>query len=72
MDPKGKIWKHLDPAKAIGCVVYPAAEVTEPGVIKHNGGERFTLGEPDGSKSERLKFIADLLIAGGLKAPTKK
>ena len=35
-------------------MVYPAAEITEPGVIKHNGGERFTLGEPDGSKSERL------------------
>tara|TARA_A100001015_G_C14831064_1_gene648604 strand:- start:338 stop:976 length:639 start_codon:yes stop_codon:yes gene_type:complete len=56
---------------ALGCVVYPAAEITEPGVIKHNGGERFTLGEPDGSKSERLKVIADLLIAGGLKAPQK-
>ena len=53
------------------CVVYPAAEITEPGIIKHNGGERFTLGEPDGSKSERLKIIADLLIAGGLKAPQK-
>ena len=52
-------------------MVYPAAEITEPGVIKHNGGERFTLGEPDGSKSERLKIIADLLIAGGLKAPQK-
>ena len=71
MDPEGKIWKHLDPARAIGCVVYPAAEITEPGIIKHNGGERFTLGEPDGSKSERLKLIADLLIAGGLKAPQK-
>ena len=52
-------------------MVYPAAEITEPGVIKHNGGERFTLGEPDGSKSQRLKIIADLLIAGGLKAPQK-
>ncbi len=71
VDPDGKIWNTLKPSRALGCVVYPAAEITEPGVIKHNGGERFTLGEPDGSKSERLKVIADLLIAGGLKAPQK-
>ena len=71
VDPEGKIWRNLNPSKAIGCVVYPAAEITQPGIIKHNGGERFTLGEPDGSKSERLKVIADLLIAGGLKAPQK-
>ena len=71
VDPDGKIWNSLKPSRALGCVVYPAAEITEPGVIKHNGGERFTLGEPDGSKSERLKVIADLLIAGGLKAPQK-
>ena len=71
VDPEGKIWNSLKPSRAIGCVVYPAAEITEPGVIKHNGGERFTLGEPDGSKSERLKKIADLLISGGLKAPQK-
>ena len=71
VDPDGKIWNSLKPSRALGCVVYPAAEITEPGVIKHNGGERFTLGEPDGSKSERLKIIADLLIAGGLKAPQK-
>ena len=71
VDIDGKIWRSLDPAKAIGCVVYPAAEIVEPGIIKHNGGERFTLGEPDGSKSERLKVIADLLISGGLKAPQK-
>ena len=71
VDPEGKIWKNLNPTKAIGCVVYPAAEITQPGIIKHNGGERFTLGEPDGSKSKRLKVISDLLIAGGLKAPQK-
>ncbi len=71
VDPDGKIWNYLKPSRALGCVVYPAAEITKPGVIKHNGGERFTLGEPDGSKSERLKIIADLLIAGGLKAPQK-
>ena len=71
VDPGNVQWDAFGPDKVLGCVVYPAAEITEPGVIKHNGGERFTLGEPDGSKSERLKIIADLLIAGGLKAPQK-
>ena len=72
VDPNGKIWNTFKPERAIGCVVYPACEITEPGVIKHNEGERFSLGEPDGTKSVRLKKIADLLIAGGLKVPQKK
>ena len=72
VDPSGKIWNTFKPERAIGCVVYPACEITEPGVIKHNEGERFSLGEPDGTKSARLKKIADLLIAGGLKVPQKK
>ncbi len=72
VDPNGKIWNAFKPEKAIGCVVYPACEIIEPGIIKHNEGERFSLGEPDGTKSERLKKIADLLIAGGLKVPQKK
>ena len=72
VDPNGKIWNTFKPERAIGCVVYPACEITEPGVIKHNEGERFSLGEPNGTKSERLKKIADLLIAGGLKVPQKK
>ena len=72
VDPNGKIWNTFKPERAIGCVVYPACEITEPGVIKHNEGERFSLGEPDGTKSVRLKKIADLLIASGLKVPQKK
>ena len=72
VDPNGRIWKTLGPEKAIGCVVYPACEIVEPGVIKHTEGDRFSLGEPDGINSERLKIISDLLIAGGLKAPQKK
>ena len=72
VDPNGKIWNTFKPERAIGCVVYPACEIIEPGVIKHNEGERFSLGEPDGTKSERLKKIADLLIDGGLKVPQKK
>lgn len=71
VDPSGKIWNTIKPEKAIGCVVYPACEIIEPGVIKHNYGERLSMGEPDGIKSERLKKIANLLIEGGLKVPQK-
>jgi len=71
VDPNGKVWKSLNPEKALGCVVYPACEILKPGVIKHNEGERLSMGEPAGIKSERLKKIADLLISGGLKVPQK-
>ena len=72
VDSSGRIWKTLGPEKAIGCVVYPACEIVQPGIIKHTDGDRFSLGEPNGINSERLKIISDLLIAGGLKAPQKK
>ena len=49
VDPGGRLWSILPPRQAIGCVVYPAAEVTEPGVITHTYGDRFSLGEPDGT-----------------------
>tara|TARA_B100000131_G_C18045875_1_gene584370 strand:- start:153 stop:1169 length:1017 start_codon:yes stop_codon:yes gene_type:complete len=71
VDPEGKIWNELNPKTAIGCVVYPACEIIEPGIVKHNYGERLSMGEPDGIKSERLKKIANLLIAGGMKVPQK-
>src|SRR4051794_7586317 len=50
VDPGGVVWNTLSPARVIGCVVYPAAEVIEPGVIEHTYGDRFSLGEPDGSR----------------------
>ena len=71
VDPGGKLWDVLPPAQAIGCVVYPAAEVTAPGVIEHTYGDRFTLGEPDGSRSPRIEALSKLLIAAGLKAPVR-
>jgi hypothetical protein len=49
----------------------PAAEVTEPGVITHGYGDRFSLGEPDGTRSERVEALSKLLIAAGLKAPIR-
>lgn len=71
VDPGGAQWKFFGPERAIGCVVYPACDVPEPGVIQHRSGDRFTLGEPDGSSSDRLETLSKLMIAGGLKAPRK-
>jgi 2-dehydropantoate 2-reductase len=71
VDPGGALWNILPPAQAIGAVVYPAAEVSEPGVIEHTYGDRFTLGEPDGSRSPRIEALSKALIAAGLKAPIR-
>ncbi len=71
VDPGGVVWDALPPSRAIGCVVYPAAEVSEPSVIRHTYGDRFSLGEPDGSRSERVQELSKMLIAGGLKAPIR-
>ena len=71
VDPGGTLWATLPPAHAIGCVVYPAAEVVEPGVIDHSYGDRFTLGEPDGSRSERVAALSALLQSAGFKAPVR-
>jgi 2-dehydropantoate 2-reductase len=71
VDPGGVLSATLPPACAIGCVVYPAAEVTAPGIIEHSYGDRFSLGEPDGSRSPRIEAISQLLISAGLKAPIR-
>jgi 2-dehydropantoate 2-reductase len=71
VDPGGKLWDVLPPSQAIGSVVYPAAEVTDPGVITHTYGDRFTLGEPDGSRSPRIEALSKLMIAAGFKAPVR-
>ncbi len=71
VDPGGVVWRMLPPARAIGCVVYAAAEVVEPGVINHTYGNRFSLGEPDGTRSDRVQALSRQLIAAGLKAPIR-
>ncbi len=71
VDPGGVLWDTLGPQRAIGCIVYTAAEVVEPGVILHEHGERYSLGEPDGTKSERVRAIGKALTDSGLKAPVK-
>ncbi len=71
VDPGGTLWERLHPSRAIGCIVYPAAEVIAPGVIEHSYGDRFSLGEPDGSRSARASALSEALIAAGLKAPVR-
>ncbi|BDG72329.1 2-dehydropantoate 2-reductase [Roseomonas fluvialis] len=71
VDPGGAVTRLLPPARAIGCIVYPAAEVSAPGIIEHTYGDRFSLGEPDGSRSVRAQRLSEALIAAGFKAPVR-
>lgn len=71
VDPDDRQWRGIGPERVLGCVVYPAAEVAEPGVIQHIEGNRFSLGEPNGQKSERALALSKALAASGLKAPVR-
>jgi 2-dehydropantoate 2-reductase len=71
VDPGGAQWEGFGPERVLGCVVYPAAEVSEPGTIRHIEGNRFSLGEPTGEKSERATRLSEALQAAGLKAPVR-
>ncbi len=68
VDPGGVLFNRIDPDRIIGCIAYPAAAVAEPGVIRHIEGNRFPLGELDGSESERIAGVADLFTAAGFKS----
>ena len=72
LDPGGEQWRVIDPRRVVGCVVYPAVEVAEPGVIQHIDGDRFTLGEPSEEKTERVQAIARALIEAGFRAPVRR
>ncbi|CEJ11181.1 2-dehydropantoate 2-reductase [bacterium YEK0313] len=67
VDPGDRQWRAIGPERAIGCTVYPATEIVEPGVVKHIYGDQFGLGEPDRSESPRLKRLAAAFSAGGLR-----
>jgi 2-dehydropantoate 2-reductase len=71
VDPGGVITQHIDSARVIGCIIYPSTSIIEPGVIEHSEGNRFTIGEPDGSKSERCRELADMFIKAGLRCPIR-
>lgn len=68
VDPSGEIDANIEPERIIGCVVYPAAEIIAPGVIKHVEGNRFPVGELDGSTSERVEKIAQSFNNAGFKS----
>jgi ketopantoate reductase/2-keto-4-pentenoate hydratase/2-oxohepta-3-ene-1,7-dioic acid hydratase in catechol pathway len=72
LDSTGVLSSKIDPARLIGCVVYPAAAVTAPGVIHHVEGDRFPIGELDGKVTERAKLIHDVLVKAGLKSRVLK
>ena len=71
VDPGGVQWAGIGPERAIGGVVYTAAEVVAPGVVEHVFGNRLPLGEPDGTLSDRCRALSDVLIAAGLDAPVR-
>ena len=71
IDPGGRQWDRLGPERAIGCVVFPAAEVVAPGVIRHEHGRKFPIGEPGGQKSPRVERLHEAMVAGGLDAPIR-
>lgn len=68
-DPDGSIAKTIDPNRILGSIVYPAAVLESPGVVRVVEGKRFTLGEPDGSTSPRAQAISAAFTRAGFKAP---
>jgi 2-dehydropantoate 2-reductase len=69
IDPGGVISSAIEARRVVGSIVYFSTEITAPGVIQHIEGHRITLGEPDGTRSDRLRGIAEALVASGLRCP---
>ena len=69
VDPGDRQWNAIGPERALGCVVYPATEIVEPGVIRHIYGNRFPFGEPSGETTPRCERLGEALISAGFKAP---
>jgi 2-dehydropantoate 2-reductase len=69
IDPGGAIAAAIEPRRIVGSLAYFATDIVEPGIIRHTKGNRITFGEPDGTDSERVKTIADALMAGGFRCP---
>lgn len=72
VDPGGKQWERLGPERAIGCVLYPAAEIVEPGVVRHVYGKKFPIGEPSGEKTTRIVKLHEAMTAAGFDAPIRE
>ena len=72
VDPDGLIAANIEAERVIGSVVYPAAELVAPGVVKLIEGNRFTLGEPDGTRTERIETLSQVMMKAGFKSPVSK
>ena len=72
VDPGGNIARQIEADRIIGSVVYPASELIEPGVVKVIEGNRFTLGELDGSRTPRIEALSQAMIRAGFKSPVSK
>jgi 2-dehydropantoate 2-reductase len=71
VDPGGVIARSIPYEHVVGMVVYPAASLVAPGVVVHEDGDRLSIGEPDGSKSDRAQSVAQMLARAGFKAPVQ-
>jgi 2-dehydropantoate 2-reductase len=69
VDPGGVIARSIEPQRVVGSLAYFSTDIAEPGVIHHTEGNRLSLGEPDGTRTARVKSLAETLIAAGLRAP---
>jgi 2-dehydropantoate 2-reductase len=71
LDADGSITAAIAPERVIGCVIYPSATITEPGVVHYLGGDRFAIGELDGAKTERCQRLAAAMKKAGLRSPIR-
>src|SRR6185312_862871 len=71
VDPGGVIASSFPAERVLGCVVYPATTLVEPGVVRHVEGNRFSVGELDGAQTDRVRTLSSALVQAGLKAPVQ-
>jgi 2-dehydropantoate 2-reductase len=71
IDPDGSQWTKLGPGRAIGCVLYPAADIVEPGLVEHTYGKKFPIGEPGGERTPRIQQLHEVMQAAGFDAPIR-
>ncbi|MGH7776915.1 MAG: ketopantoate reductase family protein [Candidatus Dormibacterales bacterium] len=72
VDPEGALAENIDPARLLASVVYPATRLAEPGVVEHVEGTRLSVGELDGTRSERVEQVSGMLTGAGFKAPVQR
>ena len=71
VDPRGMVARTIDPERVIACIVYAATNVVGPGIVRHVEGEKFSLGELDGSQTPRILALSSLFARAGLRAPVQ-